>query len=498
MLIRNNLSVAEQSGKLECISVVARLGPYLTICCMAESPASLNDLPLWKFEDRMETFPIKDPGLAFSAQKATQVEEPDPQVDVKLGALGPAFVGENFVVPVTISTMAHAVYSGELKINLVDTRGGGLLSPREVDPTSADSLHVELRGISGLQCEEESQFGIEKIRKIQHSFGLISIPFLKEGDSWSCNLEIRWHRPKPIMLYVSLGYSPHSDDLGTQKVHVHRSLEIEGKIAVVFSHHYMLPFRRDPLLLSKLKMGPDSDQMPSLPANETNVLIVTTKNNAEVPLRLLSMVIEVEDDSDSGNSATVRQLDPLETSLLAPGEGFKKVFPVTPEVNAPTLKMGTVCLRWRRDGGSTSTESEVVTKYRLGDIKVELPPLVVNLECPPHAILGQPFTYFVRIQNGTHLLQEIKFFLADSQSFVLSGSHNDRVFILPRSEHILSYKLVPLASGSQLLPRVSVTSVRYSAGFQPSVAASSIFVFPSEPHFEMTDVGVRPESITAK
>ncbi|KAI8541025.1 hypothetical protein RHMOL_Rhmol08G0030600 [Rhododendron molle] len=489
---------SEQSGKLECISVVARLGPYFTICCMAESPASLNDLPLWKFEDRMETFPIKDPGLAFSAQKATQVEEPDPQVDVKLGALGTALVGENFVVPVTISAMAHAVYSGELKINLVDTRGGGLLSPREVDRTSADSLHVELRGISGLQCEDESQFGIEKIRKIQHSFGLISIPFLKEGDSWSCNLEIRWHRPKPIMLYVSLGYSPHSDDLGTQKVHVHRSLEIEGKTAVVFSHHYMLPFRRDPLLLSKLKVGPNSDQMPSLPANETNVLIVTTKNNAEVPLRILSMVIEVEDDSDSGTSATVRQSDPLETSLLAPGEGFKKVFPVTPEVNAPTLKMGTVCLRWRRDGDSTSTESEVVTKYRLGDIKVELPPLVVNLECPPHAILGKPFTYFVRIQNGTHLLQEIKFLLADSQSFVLSGSHNDRVFILPRSEHILGYKLVPLASGSQLLPRVSVTSVRYSAGFQPSVAASSIFVFPSEPHFEITDVGVRPESITAK
>jgi len=215
-------------------------------------------------------------------------------------------------------------------------------------------------------------------------------------------------------------------------------------------------------------------------------------------LRLLSMFIEAEDDSDSGNSITVRQSDPLETSLLVPGEGFKKVFAVTPEVNTPTLKMGTVCLRWRRDGDSTSADSEVVTKYRLGDIKVESPPLVVKLDCPPHAVLGNPFTYFVRIQNRTHLLQEIKFLLADSQSFVLSGSHNDRVFILPRSEHILSYKVVPLASGSQLLPRVTVTSVGYSAGFQPSVASSSIFVFPSEPHFEMTDAGVRPESITAK
>ncbi|EYU25988.1 hypothetical protein MIMGU_mgv1a0242892mg, partial [Erythranthe guttata] len=37
---------SEQSGKLECIYVIARIGPYFTICCRAESPASMNDLPL--------------------------------------------------------------------------------------------------------------------------------------------------------------------------------------------------------------------------------------------------------------------------------------------------------------------------------------------------------------------------------------------------------------------------------------------------------------------
>jgi hypothetical protein len=43
------------------------------ICCRAESPASMEDLPLWKFEDRVETFSTKDPALAFSGQKAAQV-----------------------------------------------------------------------------------------------------------------------------------------------------------------------------------------------------------------------------------------------------------------------------------------------------------------------------------------------------------------------------------------------------------------------------------------
>ncbi|XP_059623366.1 uncharacterized protein LOC132266501 [Cornus florida] len=494
---------SEQSGKLECVSVIARMGPHFTICCRAESPASMNDLPLWKFEDRVETFPTKDPALAFSGQKATEVEEPDPQVDVQLGASGPALVGENFIVPVRVASKGHAIHSGELKINLVDTRGGGLLSPREEEPFSADNLHVELLGVSGRECEDESQSSTDNIRKIQHSFGLIPVPFVNVGDSWLCKLEIKWHRPKPIMLYVSLGYSTHSSEPSVQKVHVHKSLQIEGKTAVLISHQFMLPFRRDPLLISKIKPVRDPDQMPSLPLNEKSVLIVSTKNCTEVPLRLLSMSIEVEDDG-SGRSCIVQHggEDIVDPALLVPGEEFKKVFSVIPEVNLPKLNVGTVCLRWRRDYGpeelshsDTTDISEVLTQHRLPDVNVELSPLVVSLECPSHAILGNPFTYFIKIQNQTKLLQEIKFSLADSQSFVLSGYHNDTIFVLPKSEHILSYKLVPLASGYQQLPKVSVTSVRYSAGFQPSIAAATVFIFPTKPRFMTADVEARPDAV---
>lgn len=485
------MNVAEQSGKLECIYVIARIGPHFSICCRAESPASMNELPLWKFEDRVETFPNKDPSLTFSGQKATQVEEPEPLVDLKLGSLGPALVGESFIVPVTVTSRGHNIHSGELKINLVDTRGGGLLSPRESEPFSTDNLHVELLGVSGQEFEPGFQTGPDNIKKIQHSFGLVSVPFINDGDSWSCKLEIRWHRPKPVMLYVSLGYSPNSTEPSAPKVNIHKSLLIEGKISVVINHRYMLPFRRDPLLLSKIKPSPDSVHMPSLPVNETSTLMIITKNCTEVPLRLLSMSIKADDDDGNkiGSLCTVRNgaqglVDP---ALLVPGEEFKKIFSVIPEANSSKLKMGTLHLRWTRDfEPGEESPSEVLTKHKLPDVHVELPPLAVNLECPPHAILGNPFMYFVRIHNLTQLLQEIKFSLADSQSFVLSGSHNDTIFILPESEHILSYKLVPLGSGSQQLPRVTVTSVRYSAGFQPSIAASTIFVFPSKPHLEIT------------
>ncbi|KAL4572642.1 hypothetical protein LXL04_019423 [Taraxacum kok-saghyz] len=460
------------SGKLECTYVIARIGPNFSICCGAESPANMTDLPLWKFEDRFEASPTKDPAIAFSGMKVTQVEEPDPQVDLVLGSVGPALVGENFILPVTLNSKGHSVFSGELKINLVDTRGVGLLSPREAENSSADNLHVELLGVS----ESESELDSDSVQKFQNSFGLVPVPDLDVGDSWSCNLEIRWHRPKPIMLYVSLGYSPVS---GSPKVHVHKSLQIEGKTPVVISHRLMLPFRRDPLLLSRIKRSSDSGQPASLPVNETSILVVSTTNCTEVPLRLLSMTVDPDDNLKSGNHSSGQHPG---HPILLPGEEFKKVFAVKPESNLTKLKMGSVCLLWRRDSKSSK---EVVTKQTLPDLNVEFPPLIVSLECPPHGILGQPFTYFARVHNQTKLLQEIKFSLSDSQSFVLSGPHNDTTFVLPLSEHILSYKLVPLSSGSLQLPRVTITSVRYTAGFQPTVAASTIFVFPSKPQFQL-------------
>ncbi|XP_051113340.1 uncharacterized protein LOC127239296 isoform X2 [Andrographis paniculata] len=478
---------SDQSGKLECIYVISRIGPHFTICCRAESPASMNDLPLWKFENVVETIPTKDPSLAFSGQKAIQVEEPDPQVDLILGSSGPALVGESFILPVTIASKGHAVHSGELKINLVDTRGGGLLSPREEEPFSADNLHVELVEISCPVPENPSEASSDNIQKIQPSFGLISVPSLEVGDSWSCNLKIKWNRPKPIMLYISLGYYPEKGESSLQKVHVHQSLQIEGKTAITINHRFMLPFRRDPLLPSKINSVSEADQLPSLALNELSVLVVSAKNCSEVPLRLLSMSIEKENDDACDIHPQHEALS--ETAVHVPGEEFKKVFTVIPRLSCGKLKIGTVILRWQRDSRSkeekfvssgTVTAAEI-TKYRLPDVTVELPLLVVSLECPPHAVLGNPFTFQVKINNQTELLQEIKFSLADSQSFVSSGPNSDTTFVLPRSEHVLSYMLVPLGLGSLQLPRVSVTSVRYSAGLQASNASSIVFVYPSKP-----------------
>ncbi|XP_020583396.1 trafficking protein particle complex subunit 11 isoform X2 [Phalaenopsis equestris] len=493
-----------QSGKLECVSVNVMLGHQFTFCCRPESPASMEDLTLWKFEDLMENFPSKDPIISFSGQKYIQVEEPEPEVELTLNASSPALVGENFIVPVSVVSKGHPLHSAELKINLVDARGGGMLmSPRDTEPFSFDKHHVELLSVSGV-FDDDSQSNSNDIRKIQQSFGVVSVPFLGVGRSWSCRLEIKWNRPKSVMLYVSLGYMPHPES-NSSRINVHRSLQIEGKIPFTISHRFMMPFRREPLLLPKLKAAqtsdqemalPDADQKMSLPLIGRTILIVSARNCSEIPLYLTSLAIEPDGHQDVASSCTVQQSSSasLDPALIVPGEEFKQVFAVTLQANSPNMDIGTVHLKWVRDFNLGLHSNTVIMKQNLQSVSVETPPLVVSLDCPPHAVLGLPFFLFIRVQNNTSLLQEIKYTLGDSQSFVFTGPHSDSVFILPKSEHIISYKLLALVSGLQNLPLVTVISVRYSAAMNPSPAATTVFVYPSEPHF---DVGRKRELVRA-
>ncbi|XP_068648331.1 uncharacterized protein [Aristolochia californica] len=480
-----------QSGKLECLTVIAKIGNNFKIYSRAESPASMEELPLWKFEDRVESFPTKDASLSFSGQKFIQVEEPDPQVDLLLNSSGPALVGEDFVVPVCIISKGNPVHSGELKINLVDIRGGGLVSPRDMEPFSPDNLHVELLRVL-ISNKDKSETGLDNFENIQQSFGLLSVPFLDIGESWSCKLEIRWHRPKVVMLYVSLGYLP-CNEANAQKIHVHKSMQIEGKTPFLINHHFMMPFRQEALLLSKIKPSTDSEERVSLALDETSILIISARNSSEVPLRLVSMSLEAEEEAlvkPNGEVST-------ELPLLVPGEGFKWVFSVIPQLAGSSIGVGTMSLKWSRDPpNSGEMASEISTKCNIPNVKVEKPPLLVSLVCPPHTILGVPFTLYLKIQNRTDLLQEIRYSVLDSQSFVLAGPHNGTIDILPNSEGILYYKLVALMCGQQQLPRITVTSERYAARLQPSIAASAVFVFPSQPHFEMDGKGIKPLEAT--
>ncbi|CAA7397987.1 unnamed protein product [Spirodela intermedia] len=490
-----------QSGKLECLSVAARIAPWCRIRCQADSPASMeaspSPSPHWKMLDEVQNSSTGDPILSAAGQKIIQIEEPDPQVDLILASSGPALVGEIFSVPVSVISRGHSVFSGELKINLVDAKGGGLITPREAEAAAGDGHHVELLAVSGTGEEEDD----DDIKRIRHSFGLVAVPTLAAGESWSGKLEIKWHRPRTVMLYVSLGYSTSSGDGGGsagQRVNVHRNLQIEGKTPLVLNHRFISPFRCEPLLVSKLRRRPDGGgggggdpTTVSLPQSEATVLIVSALNCCDVPLRCVSLSVEDPDGGGGGGAAVQAAVRhgaaAIASEVVAPGEEFKQFFSVVPPSESPGLELGHVCLRWTRDagsGGGGGADSAVVVRQKLPEVKVEKPPLVVKLEFPPYAVLGDPLTFHVKVQNQTSFLQEIKYSLGDSQSFVFSGPHQDKASVLPRSEHVVSHKVVPLGSGPQRLPHVNVTAVRYSAKVSASAAASTVFVFPSPPHLD--------------
>jgi trafficking protein particle complex subunit 11 len=443
----------------------------------------MEDFPLWKIEEQVETLPTKDHVLALSGQKLVQVEEPDTQVDLDLNSAGPALVGELFVVPVTIVSKGHPVHSGELKVNLVDARGGGLLmTPREVD--EFETRHVELLGVSAMSEDKESTEEVDSIKKIQYSFEVLSVPNLGMGDSWSCKLEIKWHQAKSVMLYVSLGYSlGSSEEAALHRVNVDRSLPIEGKIPLIISPQLLKAFRQEPLLLSRIRSSSGDDEVCSLALNESNMLVVNAKNCTEVPLRLHSVTIDPDDDGKQ--LCSVQQISGISGhAVVAPSEEYKAIFSIRPQAISSNFNLGEICLNWSRDSSlGEGQESCVIMKQRLPEVNIEEPPLVVSMECPPYAILGIPFTFYVKIHNSTPLLQEIKYSLVDSQNFVFSGAHNHAVFVLPKSEHIISHMLVPLGSGSQQLPKITITSVRYSAALTPSTSAATVFVYPSKPKF---------------
>lgn len=63
----------EESGKLECLAVVAHLGPHATIHCEVENVSTREDIPFWKSEPGVDAPPLADPALASSGQKVIQV-----------------------------------------------------------------------------------------------------------------------------------------------------------------------------------------------------------------------------------------------------------------------------------------------------------------------------------------------------------------------------------------------------------------------------------------
>ncbi len=446
-----------------------------------------------------------------------------------LEAPSPALVGEAFPVRVEIRPMGHHILSGDLEVYFAPSTSGTLIPNQSLSSMSTPSP-VEAELLVPAVPASVDLVGDESYVKFT---GLVEVPEVKVGESWSTVVLVRWRDSKAVTLMSTFVYQAAESGHPGYQYRLHKSVFIECEEALSVGHRYMAPFRRDALLLGGLEANQAGKvTAAALALKESSILVVTFKNTSSLPLRLSSVGVEEADENkcvvrlsggqgpakliklgtdhltevtDKEGEMSINQL--MGGIIVGADEVFTQLFWVQPLVASKALPVGTIFAKWQRGHNSMPSEvallgtvesvakfsfNAVTTRVQLSSILVESPPLVVTLDCPPHAVLGTAFTISIRVQNLTSTLQEIFFAVFDTTSFIFSGAHTDTVSILPRSTYSLSYRLVPVTSGMQQLPQVRLTSSWYSAGFQPSSVSSQLFVFPSAPNLNAIQTQLSP------
>ncbi|KAG6554217.1 hypothetical protein Mapa_004133 [Marchantia paleacea] len=472
------------SGKLDCLAVVARIGPYATVRCQVDGPAFRDGNRLWNYEPVLDTSPVKPSNLAYFGKETLLVEEAEPLVQVELLASGPGLVGEAFPVQLVVTSTGHPMECGEMDVYLgtsdlspAATVGNKLpLITAKSEPSPPELLCASAEG-------EEAY--------IEFS-GPLQIPSLGPDEKWNTTVYLRWIEPKDVNLMVLLYYETKEslsiDEPGTPAARrrVQKILHLRCEEALDVSYQYFSRFRTDALLPGSLAAEQPTPVI-NLPLDEASILVVTTKNSSTLAVNLRSINLALKDveswsvrkSGTGGDSGGI---------LLSPEEVHEQLFYVRPLVPSSAHDVGTIEIFWHREQShETSNLSQAASNpatpvcrlFLLAPVAVESPPLVVTFKCPPHALLGVPFVCSMSIQNMTTSLQEVSFSVYDTQSFIFAGAHSDTFSILPKSTSSLSYKLVPIASGMQQLPQLRFTATRYNAGFQPSALSTQLFVHPA-------------------
>lgn len=281
---------------------------------------------------------------------------------------------------------------------------------------------------------------------------------------------------------------------------VRKVVLMRGEEPLSISHRWVAPFRKDALLPAP------PTATSKLPINEEVLLSVSIRSSSTVSIQVNKLVLNLNPEAaeesgrgsngeeglvslldGSGAAGTASENKILQSEAgqsLRPGEALSRLFRVRPRELGESVAMGSLVVTWQRHedvprGSSVQEPAAVVSDIPLAPVSVESPPVIVETRLPAYALLGVPFTVTVNVTNGSELLQEVTYSVADAPNFVLGGSHNGQVIILPRSEKSMVYRVVPIQAGLLTLPQMRFTAVRHNAKLIPTTGNAKIFVYPS-------------------
>eukprot|EP01104_Vermistella_antarctica_P014734 TRINITY_DN468_c1_g2_i1.p1 TRINITY_DN468_c1_g2~~TRINITY_DN468_c1_g2_i1.p1 ORF type:complete len:290 (+),score=65.40 TRINITY_DN468_c1_g2_i1:3-872(+) len=119
------------------------------------------------------------------------------------------------------------------------------------------------------------------------------------------------------------------------------------------------------------------------------------------------------------------------------------------------------------------------------EIDVTVPPLRIarspfstKMQVPPHGVVGSPITISVTITNHTQRLEDFRLLVNESPSFLFAGTRRSSFKILPFASYCIQHVLVPVESGKLKLPKLQLTSHRFSTELAGTKQSRFVFVRP--------------------
>ncbi|XP_066936238.1 trafficking protein particle complex subunit 11-like [Clytia hemisphaerica] len=229
-------------------------------------------------------------------------------------------------------------------------------------------------------------------------------------------------------------------------------------------------------------------QIDKVHVGETFTAITYIKSTSPWPIDITSSEMVLTKNFQEANGNLTSQIAGLElqendiasecSCLLAPLDTHRSL------MNLPhkTLQMGRYLVNWKR----RSSKKVVTTKVNLPNVNVEFIPFFVEATIPPYGRMQECMLCHYTVYNHTNRVLEVEVVVKASGAFMLAGSSQVQLRILPHKKHSLSYNMYPLVCGEVLLPQFHVNLPQYqqlnSDAITQKMLPTHAFVKPHATH----------------
>jgi len=358
---------------------------------------------------------------------------------------GPALVGEMSRVIINVVSVADELEDAMLNLRIT-----------EGDETSSN---VQILSDSGQVIRD----------------GKVNIGDIALRARWTGTVCLRWTGDcPPAALHVSLTAKRTGARMTEMFKDRPRTAAVENVAQILcdapftVKRAYLPAYRQSPLIFQ-------DDKCSKSPP--VGVMLATMHIGGPAQLTVDDVRSHDKTKSDDSNSHTKTEVDGNVT--YNEGDAFLHLIPLRSHNHGED----SIRIKWHRTHGDSRCVDGVPTKilneYCLPDVTGSKPPLVVHLKCPPKLFLGETCTYEVCVVNSTTSHYDITVAVTDSTGFIFAGMKRGTMYAAPLSSSSYYFSLVPIETGSLVLPELTLSVDRFTTKFIPPVESRRVFVRPA-------------------